>query len=247
MSQPTDSPSVHPDRRILIVDSPAGELQQLAMDLLGRDFEVHYASDLDEAYLLARETDGQINAVLFTPGLHTERVPDLAARLGVSTEALIPFGQRPPAPVVRALAHHGVLWQLWDEPPDESIRFVISGVLHDHDPTQLRYHMRVPTKLSASYEFDGQKIATTIRDVALGGACLIGGPHAEEGCDGRLRFEVGSRSASLPTRTAWASPDENQALSVAGVRFLEVDAEAGEVLDELLRSVVARHRIAPAS
>ncbi len=238
---------MHSDRRVLIVDSPSGELQQLAMDLLGRNFEVHYASDFDEAYLLARETDGQINAVLFTPDLRTERVPDLAARFGVSTDALIPFGQRPPEPVVRALAHHGVLWQLWDDPPDESIRFVISGVLHDHDPTQLRYHMRVPTKLPATFEFDGRKVTTMIRDVALGGACLVGGPHAAEGCDGRLCFEVGSRSVSLPTRTAWASPDENEALSVAGVRFLEVDAEAGELLDELLRSVVARHRIAPLS
>ena len=238
---------MNPDRRILIVDSPNGELQQLAMELLGRDFEVHYASDLDEAYLLARETDGQINAVLFTAGLHTERVPDLAARFGVTTEALIPFGRRPPEPVVRALAHHGVLWQLWDDPPDESIRFVISGVLHDHDPTQLRYHMRVPTKLPATFEFEDRKVATTIRDLALGGACLVGGPHAAEGEDGRLRFEVGARAVSLPTRTAWAACDQNEALSVAGVRFLEVDAEAGEVLDELLCSVVARHRIAPAS
>ena len=243
----TDAASVHRDRRILIVDSPSGELQQLAMELLGRGFEVHYASDLDEAYLLARETDGQIHAVLFTPGPQLERVPDLASRFGVTPEALIPVGPRPATRVVRALAHHGVLWQLWDDPPDESIRFVISGVLHDHDPTQLRYHMRVPTTLAATYEFAGRKVATTIRDVALGGACLVGGPHAAEGEDARLRFEVGSRSVSLPTRTVWTAPDENEALSVAGVRFLEVDAETGEVLDELLRSVVARHRIAPAS
>lgn len=233
------------DRRILIVDSAEGELQQLAMELLESSFEVQYASDLDEAHLLARETDGQISAVLFTAGLHTERVPDLAARFGVTPDALIPAGARPPTPVVRALAHHGVRWQLWDDPPAESIRFVISGVLHEHDPTQLRYHMRIPTNLPAEHAFEGRKVSTTIRDIALGGACLVGGPHAAEGQGGRLCFQIGSRPVRLPTRTVWSSPDEKDALSVAGVRFLEVDAEAGEALDALLHSFIDRHRIAP--
>ncbi|MGY8736488.1 MAG: hypothetical protein ACKVIW_03095 [bacterium] len=71
----------------MIVDSPGGELQQLAMELLGRHFEVHYASDADEAQLLAAETDGQINVVLFTAGVELENVPDLAARFGVPADA----------------------------------------------------------------------------------------------------------------------------------------------------------------
>ena len=61
------------------------------MELLGRRFEVHYASDADEAQLLAAETDGQINVVLFTADVELENVPHLAARFGVPADALIPF------------------------------------------------------------------------------------------------------------------------------------------------------------
>ena len=84
-------------------DAPAGEWFPVSAALV----EV-----VDVALELARETDGQISAVLFTAGLHTERVPDLAARFGVTPDALIPAGARPPTPVVRALAHHGVRWQI---------------------------------------------------------------------------------------------------------------------------------------
>lgn len=235
--------NVEPDRRLLIVDSPGGALQQLALDLLSRDFEVHYAADIDEAQLLAGETDGQINAVLFTAAADIERIPDLAARFRVSPEALIPCGDRPPDRVVKALHHHGVRWQLWDDPQDESVRFVISGVLHAHDPFELRYHLRVPTRLAANYTWQGGKTAVVARDIGLGGACLIGGAIGETGDEGELHLSADGREVGLPTRVAWAAPDTNDALCVGGVSFLEVDPEAGELLDQIRRDVIAAHRI----
>ncbi|MEM9175214.1 MAG: PilZ domain-containing protein [Myxococcota bacterium] len=236
---------MEPERRLLIVDTPDGELQQLAMDLLGRDFEVHYAGDIDEAQLLAAELRGQINAVLFTADVDMERVPQLAARFGVAPDALIPFGLRPAERVVKALHHHGVRWQLWDDPPDESIRFVISGVLHDHDPFELRYHLRVPTRLAGRFSSGDRKFETTIRDVGLGGACLVGGDLGEDGARGELAFEFSGRTLRLPTRTAWSAPATGDDLSIGGVAFQEIDHESGEVLDALLESVIARHRIEP--
>ena len=213
------------------------------MELLGRDFEVHYASDVDEAQLLAAETDGQINVVLFTADVELENVPDLAARFGVPADALIPFGRRPPERVVKALHYHGVRWHLWDDPADESIRFVISGVLHDHDPFELRYHLRVPTKLSAHFEVDALKAETSIRDIGLGGACLVGGVVGEVGDYGALRFQVGIHEISIPTRTTWATEDDDDSLRIGGVSFQEIDHETGLVIDGLLESVLSRHRI----
>lgn len=52
--QQTDVAPVEIERRVLIFDSPNGELQHLALDLIGRDFDVHYANDIDEAQMLAR-------------------------------------------------------------------------------------------------------------------------------------------------------------------------------------------------
>ncbi len=238
---------VEAERRILIVDTPGGELQQLAMELLGRDFEVHYAADLDEAQLLAAETDGKINAVLFTADAGIERVPDLAARFGVAPDTLIPFGVRPAPRVVKALHHHGVRWHLWDDAADEAIRFVISVVLHDHDPFELRYHVRVPTRIEARYASDGGgKADVTIQDIGLGGACLVGDGFAGDDARGELSLAVDGREITLPTRTVWCVEGAEAASGVGGVAFLEVDPDAGDAIDSLRRAFLERHRIDPA-
>lgn len=234
---------MEPERRLLIVDSSEGALQRLALDLLGRDFEVHYAADVDEAQLLAAETDGRINAVLFAADLALERVPDLAARFRIVPGALIPTGPRPAPRVVKALRHHGVRWHLWDSPADEAIRFVVSGVLHEHDPFELRYHLRVPLRQPARLSIGGRKHDTTIRDLGLGGACLVGGSVGEPEDRGELSFDFEDRVVTLPTRTAWSAPTASDALGVGGVAFLEVDHEAGEAIDALRQRVIARHRI----
>ncbi|HEB90351.1 MAG TPA: PilZ domain-containing protein [Deltaproteobacteria bacterium] len=231
------------DRRILVFDGPEGELQRLALDLIGRDFEVHYANDIDEAQILAHEAKGRINAVLFSSSMELERVPDMARRFNVSPAALIPIGPRPDDRVVAALAFHGVRWHLWDEPADESIRFVISSVLFEQDPLEIRYHRRVPTNLPARIEIDGAKSDTTIRDISLGGACLLGGLTGKEGDEGTLSFLVESEAVTIPSRIVWAVGDVGDPLAVAGLSFLEVDPAAGEAIDGLLEAVIARHRI----
>ena len=136
-------------------------------------------------------------------------------------------------------------WHLWDDPKDESIRFVISSVLHDHAPFELRHHLRVPTKLEARFEVEGQKTEISIRDIGIGGACLVGGVIGEAGDYGELRFQVGLNEVSIPTRTAWVTPGEGDSLRIGGVSFQEVDHETGILVDELLESVLARHRIQP--
>ena len=231
------------DRRILIFDGSEGELQRLALDLIGREFEVHYANDIDEAQMLAYEAKGRINAVLFSSSLELERVPDMARRFNVSPAALISIGPRPADRVIAALAFHGVRWHLWDDPPDESIRFVISSVLFEQDPLEIRYHRRVPTNLPARIEVDGTKCDTTIRDISLGGACLLGGVAGQEGAEGVLSFSVDGNDITLPMRIVWAVGEVGDPMAVAGLSFLEVEPAAGDAIDSLLESVISRHRI----
>ena len=239
----TDEDAVELDRRILIFDGPGGELQQLALDLIGRAFEVHYANDIDEAQILARETKGRINAVLFSPGEDLEHVPEMARRFGVSTAALIPIGPRPADRVIAALFHHGVRWHLWNDPSGESICFVISSVLFEQDPLEIRYHRRVPMNLPARIEIGGAKSVSTIRDISLGGACLLGDAIGSEGDQGTLWFSSGGDEIDLPIRVAWAVGEAQDGLNVAGVTFLEVSPAAGDVIDSLLETVIAQHRI----
>jgi hypothetical protein len=238
-----DVKAVDIDRRILIFDGPEGELQQLALDLIGRDFEVHYANDIDEAQMLARETNGRINAVLFAVSDALPPVGELAGRFGVAPAALIPTGARPSDQVVAALYLHQVRWHLWDNPPDESIRFVISSVLFEQDPLEIRFHRRIPTRLPAQLEINGEKSDTTIRDISLGGACLLGGIVGTRDDQGSLCFSVGENEFSLPVQLAWTVGEADDNASVAGVTFLEVSPASSDAINGLLEMVIARHQI----
>lgn len=231
------------DRRILLVDGPDGALQQLALDLIGRDFDLHYANDLDEAQLIALEAGDRIIAVLFSTSLDLGRVPDLASRFRVEPAALIPVGPRPDEEAVAALAAHGVRWHLFDDPPDESVRFVISGVLFDQDPFEIRYHLRVPTSIPATLEIGSKQGEATMRDIGSGGACLLGPSGGREGDRGQLRFEVDDQPIEIPVRVCWDAGEAGEAGSVCGVSFQEVDPEAGRALDRLREAVIGRHRI----
>lgn len=237
-----DAPSVEMDRRILVLDSPAGELQRLALQLMGSEFGVHYANDIDEAQLLSRDAGGRIMAVLFSTAMPLERVSSMAARFGIKAAGLVPVGPRPANRVVAALAFHGVRWQLFDSPSDEAIRFVISSVLFERDPLELRYHLRVPTSISARLDFAGCKREATIRDIGLGGVCLLGASLGEIGDQGEIEFEAGGRTVRLGCRVAW-KVGEAGPTSVGGVAFLEVDPEAGEAIDGIRRGFVARQRL----
>jgi hypothetical protein len=231
------------DRRILIFDGPEGDLQQLAIDLIGCEFKVHYANDIDEAQMLVLEAKGRINAVIFSADIGIERVPDMAQRFGVSPSALIPIGPRPGDRVVAALHFHGVHWQLWDDPPDESIRFVISSVLFEEDPLEIRYHRRVPTTLAAQIEVDGAKSDVSIRDISHGGACLLGGRVGTQGDQAVLCFTYDGDEVNLPIQIRWAVGEPGDPMAVTGISFIEVTPAAGDVIDRLLESVLQRHRI----
>jgi len=230
------------ERRILLLDSPAGELQRLALDLMGSEFGVHYANDIDEAQLMARDAGGKIVAVLFSTAIELERVSSMAARFGVKPAGLVPVGPKPAKRVVAALAFHGARWQLWDEPSNEAIRFVLSSVLFERDPFEIRYHLRVPTSLPARLDFQGTKSEATIRDVGLGGVCLLGGELGEIGEEGTVSFEVEGRPIELGCRVAWKVGDSGPTC-VGGVAFLEVDPESGEAIDSIRKGFIARQRI----
>lgn len=194
--------------------------------------------------MIAREAQDRIYALLFSAHLELERVLDMARRFAVETSALVSIGPRPSRKVVAALAHHGARWHLWDSPSDESIRFVLSNVLFEQCHRDGRVHRRVPLHHAAQLEVDGAKGDLTIRDLSLGGACLLGSVIGDEGDRGILHFAKGEDQIDLPMRIAWAAGQREDHLRVAGVTFLEVTLPAGEAIAGLMESVIAKHRIA---
>jgi hypothetical protein len=238
-----DDDDVEYDRRVLIIDGEDGALQQLAIELMGRNFAVHYANDPAEALLLAQEARGQIGAVLFVSSPALGRIPDMARRLSVAPASLIPIGDRPEPREIAAMAFHGVRWHLWDDPSNETIRFVLTSVLSEQDPMELRFDLRVPTRVPASLEIDDLKGEVTIRDLSPGGACLLGQIVGDVGARGRLCFTLGDTPLELPLRVAWRVEGASDDVGVGGIAFTEVDPEAGAALDEHIESVLTRQHV----
>jgi len=232
------------DRRVLVLDAPDGALQKLALQLMGHGLSLHYVNDVDEAQLLAQQERGHIGAVLLGPCFTAADVQPLQGRLGVAAGSLIATGPRPCAEEEAHLAAEGLRWHLWGDPGDDTIRFVLYTVLSEQDPLEIRFHMRVPTRLPAVFEGECEKGDVEIRDVSLGGACLMGSITGQLEDPGILRFSVGDDALELACRLAWGTGEGGDAVSVVGVSFSELDPDSERVLGTLVQSVVASQRIA---
>lgn len=231
------------ERRILILDGTSGELQSLAMDLLAQDHSVHYVNDLAEAQLLASEERGRIAVVLLGSEIALAKPAELARRLHVPPIALVPLGPRPSDKVLSGLHREGLRWHLFGKPEKESIRFVLSSVLSENDPLELRFYLRVPARIEGKLAVGPMKGDVRLNDVSLGGACILGVVPGDEGDAGVLDFTIGEADLSLPVRVAWRVDGPGDGVHVAGLAFTEVVPEAGDAIDAFINGVVAPYRI----
>jgi hypothetical protein len=231
------------ERRILVVDGPNGMLQSLVLELLERDYSIHYANDIDEAQLLAGEERDLIGAVLLSSEIESTEIPDLARRFGIASSCFVAMGDRPSNIVIDELQRRGVRWHLWDDPSDQAIRFVLSSVLSERDPFELRFYPRVPLDMPGELRIGNAKADVRLHDVSLGGACIVGNSSASEGETGRLMFEIADGQIDLPIHVAWSTPDTGDGAQVSGIIFVEVDVETGNSIDALVDGIVGQHRI----
>ena len=231
------------ERRILVVDGPNGKLQSLVLELLERDYSIHYANDIDEAQLLAGEERSLIGAVLLSSEIDDAEIPALARRFGIATNYFVPMGPRPSMAQIEELGRRGVRWHLWDDPDDQAIRFVLSSVLSERDPFELRFYPRVPLEMKGQLRIEQATADVQLHDISLGGACIVGRTTISEGDTGRLIFEIGPTRIDLPIHVAWSTADTGDGTQVSGVTFVEVDVEAGDAIDGLVDGIVGQHRI----
>jgi hypothetical protein len=234
---------VDEERRILIVDGPEGELQALALDLIAQDHSVHYANDLAEAQLLATEERGRIAVVLLASSISLAKPAELAKRLCVAPVLLVPMGPRPSDKVLGNYYKEGLRWHLYGKPEKESIRFVLSSVLSENDPLELRFYLRVPARIDGSLSVGDHKGDVRLNDVSLGGACVLGNVVGAEGETGLLDFAISDLELSLPVRIAWCVEGSGDGVRVAGLAFTEIVPEAGDAIDGFINGVVAPYRI----
>lgn len=231
------------ERRILIIDGADGELQPLALELLAQERALHYANDLAEAELLAAEESGLLGAVLLSASISLAQPEELARRLGVPAALLVPMGPRPSDRLLKTYYRAGLRWHLFGKPETSSIRFVLSSVLSEQDPFELRFYLRVPANIDGTLFIGDRKGDVRVNDVSLGGACVLGEVVGEEGESGVLDFVIGELDLSLPVRIAWSVEGPGDGVKVAGLAFTEIVPAAGDAIDGFINSVISPYRI----
>jgi hypothetical protein len=226
---------------ILDSDSESAALGDLSLSLITLGLRPLYTRELDELALLAREYRRQVGAVLL-PG------PDVAARLpklrklvleplGLPIAAVVPVGIDQ-APELRTSGRdEGLRFCLPGSFEPHELRFVVSRVLSDTDPDELRLDPRVPCRIGVDVESEHRRVTARLDDLSLGGAFVVlDHPHAERS-QLRLRFALLEAPSEVAARVAWRTGANAPAWRDRGMGVEFVGPDDG--LRERLRRFVA--------
>lgn len=233
-------------RLALILDDEAGQIGELALQLVRLGVNVLYANDFDEAVLLARQATGNVGAVIVPSGRATEWLPMILKRMRVPPAALVPAGERPDDATLESLRSKDVRWALWLPDDDRAVRFVVTSAMSETDATEIRFYLRLPTELEGNVQRGPLERPCEIRNLSPGGALVATEPLFPVGSRIMLHLDLGNASLSLCARVAWSTectgvhPVETS--PVMGVSFDDVDPEARDVLSRFLEGEIRRFR-----
>jgi hypothetical protein len=234
-------------RLALILDDEAGQIGELALQLVRLGVDALYANDFDESVLLARQAADDVGAVLVPSGRATEWLPMILKRLHLPPAAIVPAGERPDDATLESLRTEGVRWALWLPDDDRAARFVVTAAMSETDDTEIRFDLRVPTEIEGSVQRGPLDRPCAIRNLSQGGALVAIEPLVPVGSRITLCLGLGDESLSLSAKVAWSTecaelpPPESS--PVMGVRFDDVDPETRRVLLRFLADQLQRFHL----
>lgn len=232
-------------RLALILDDEAGQIGELAIQLVRLGVNVLYTNDLDEAVLLARQAADELGAVVVPSRQATDWLPMILKRLRLAPAAVVPAGERPDDATLASLRSQGVRWALWLPDDDRAVRFVVTSAMSETDEAEIRFDLRAPTDLEGRVQRGPLDRPCRIRDLCPGGAQVALDPPAPVGSRVTLHFRVGEASLSLAATVIWSRDLTGlmvpAASPVMGVRFDEVGSEDRGVLSRFLAGEIQRH------
>jgi hypothetical protein len=234
-------------RLALILDDEAGQIGELALQLVRLGVGALYANDFDESVLLVRQAADDVGAVIVPSSRATEWLPMILKRLRLPPTAVVPAGERPDDATLESLRVEGVRWALWLPDDDRAVRFVVMAAMSETDHTEIRFDLRVPTELEGSVQRGPLDRPCEIRNLSQGGALIALDPLVPVESRITLRFEVGDATLSLRAKVAWSTESTEvcpvEASPVMGIRFDDVDPEARGALSHFLAKQLQRFHL----
>lgn len=214
------------ERFALIYDPEHSRLGSEALGLVERGIDPLYASDPDEAHLLALQETGRVGALVLPGGLPLDQLDALLDRitpqLWAGPAAVVLVGPPGDRATLRALRDRGLAWML-REPYDASeFRFVVSAALATEDKLEPRSGLRVPIALPATLRAAGEASDAATRNLSIGGAYVAVTRALAPGADVELSLGLGERALSLAAtvvycqaRPAWGRAEREPGVGVA--------------------------------
>lgn len=225
-------------RRALIFDDEAGQIGELALRLVRLGIDALYANDVEETVLLAHQEQGAVGAVVIPAVRADDWIPLILKRLKLPPGAIVPAGPRPVEKRLESLRAQGLRWALWNTEDDSAVRFVVSAAMSETDDDEIRFDLRVPTRIEGVASRGPLNRPCVIENLSDGGAMVALDPPSSVGGRIQLAFEIDGESLSLPAKVMWSSeasakknPDTAPTM---GVEFGEIDTDVLLVLQTFL-------------
>jgi hypothetical protein len=162
------------ERYALIFAPGQSRLGSEALGLVERGIDPMYASDVDEAHLLALQESGRIGA-LVVPGTLPLATIDvlidrIAPQLWAGPGAIVVVGPPDDRDLLRKLADRSLAWVLREPYDAAEFRFVVSAALSTEDKLEPRAGLRVPISQPVRVTVGNRVEAGFIRNLSVGGA-----------------------------------------------------------------------------
>ena len=174
---PMDIPELlGPNGRLLAVDDEKGSFGDLALRLVRLGFDVLFATEADEAELLARQEGEILRGALLPSTVGDQRVADLVEAIGphagIGPESIALLGSRVDEDRIERLKALGLRWRLWSPYEDRDLRFLCWSLIWYGSDLSLRLDKRLPTDLQCVATRRGDSRDAVVGDLSSSGAYL---------------------------------------------------------------------------
>jgi len=203
------------ERYALIFDPSHSRLGTEALALVERGIDPLFASDPDEAQLLALQETGRVGA-LIVPGtlplsLLDTVIDRISPQLWAGRAAVVVVDPPADRALLRALRDRDLSWLLREPYDAAEFRFVVAAALATDDKLDPRSGLRVPISMPAVVTVGGARRDGFVRNVSIGGAYVALEAPPDTGASVRLALDIGDHPLEVNAAVAYC-----QATGAAG-------------------------------
>jgi diguanylate cyclase (GGDEF)-like protein len=232
------------ERRVLMLDDAARTLSPLALRLMQVGIDVHYASDTDEARLLAKQEGERIRMLIASPGVDVARLAAFTrwtARELSPAPTVVLIGSEPDAARRAQLRAAGALRVLWTPVDDAELRYWLNSAMAMPEGIAGRLSPRVPVNLMAWLRLGSRRIVGVISNLSATGAFIELEDPPPLGDSLRIEFELPPARARVFCKVVHLQTADGQRNAGIGVAFQWLDAATAEAIRSAVEERAARY------